>query len=423
MSSYTMRRAWAVVLALAVQGGTYAQETKPADVKPAEVAAVQPAADAAALKVIIKSVTGLVQVRKAEGEAWQPAKVDMELGAGAEFRTGPKSSVTFVIPPDQTVTLDRLGTMKVLQAIQQSGKITTDLGMKYGRTHYQIEHASQEHETTIRSPSSTLAVRGSDVVYQDDAFLAYAQGKGKLQFISDLQRKKMSFGSNVTARVTNDRPSAANVALAGATVDTRSAIRTEDEAALSESEPGVGGEDLRESRRRRDRTLELARQTIIGTATVPGPLDFQLSWFASGIANLDLIVTDPRGNVVSSTSTPAGKQPYQGEHYGDDQGTSGSGIETVSFPFFFRFGNYKVNVVHRGEPGKSADASLQLSVLQGPNVVEIKNLGNLGGGAGEIKLTPGQSFVTNVAPSVKQAVIDTAPVQNQSQQSLRSRKR
>ena len=35
--------------------------------------------------------------------------------------------------------------------------------MKYGRTHYDIEGAGLEHQSSIISPSSTLAVRGTNV--------------------------------------------------------------------------------------------------------------------------------------------------------------------------------------------------------------------------------------------------------------------
>src|SRR3954463_13763185 len=82
------------------------------------------------LKAKVTGVEGLVQVRMAEDQPWQKATLDMEVGENAEFRTGPKSAVRFAIPPDQTVTLDRLGTVKVLTAISQNGRLTTNLGMR-----------------------------------------------------------------------------------------------------------------------------------------------------------------------------------------------------------------------------------------------------------------------------------------------------
>ena len=46
----------------------------------------------------------------------------MVLGEQAEFRTGPRGAIQFIIPPDQTVTVDRLTTLKVLKAVQERGK-------------------------------------------------------------------------------------------------------------------------------------------------------------------------------------------------------------------------------------------------------------------------------------------------------------
>src|SRR6185437_13162042 len=61
------------------------------------------------LTATITGVEGLAQVREGEDQKWQPAKVGMVVGQGATFRTGPRSAIQFQIPPDQIVTLDRLG--------------------------------------------------------------------------------------------------------------------------------------------------------------------------------------------------------------------------------------------------------------------------------------------------------------------------
>src|SRR4051812_23400817 len=78
----------------------------------------QPATQEAkgALQVTVAEVKGNVQVRADDKAAWQPAKVGMVVDQGAEFRTGPRSSVRCTIPPDQSFTLDRLGTVKVMTA-------------------------------------------------------------------------------------------------------------------------------------------------------------------------------------------------------------------------------------------------------------------------------------------------------------------
>src|SRR5687767_8866096 len=113
-----------------------AQETT----RPATAPVTAPAtAPAAALTATITAVEGIVQVRADEQSPWQAAKPDMRLGEGAEFRTGPRSAVRFEIPPGQTITLDRLGTVKLIEAVRSQGSVKTDLGMRYGRVRYDIE--------------------------------------------------------------------------------------------------------------------------------------------------------------------------------------------------------------------------------------------------------------------------------------------
>src|SRR5258706_13945260 len=85
----------------------------------------------------------------------------MNVTEGAEFRTGPRSAVRVLIPPDQTITLDRLGVVKLMQAIQQGNVVKTKVGMPYGRTRYDIEEAGIEHPSQLLSPSSTLAIPGT----------------------------------------------------------------------------------------------------------------------------------------------------------------------------------------------------------------------------------------------------------------------
>ena len=145
----------------------------PADA-PAPAAPTDPAAPAAQgdlLKIQLSATQGNVQVRMTEADAWQPAKVGMELTIGAEIRTGLRSLCQFTIDGNHTITLDRLGVVKVLDAIKKDGKVKTDVGMKYGRTQYKVEANAAEHEAMVHAPSATLAVRGSLVTLEDnDAF-------------------------------------------------------------------------------------------------------------------------------------------------------------------------------------------------------------------------------------------------------------
>jgi len=199
----------------------FAQATNPANVEH--------------LKAKVTGVEGLVQVRMAEDQPWQKATLDMEVGENAEFRTGPKSAVRFVIPPDQTVTLDRLGTVKVLTAISDNGKLKTNLGMKYGRTRYDIEAAGREHESTIASPSSTLAVRGTKVsVFDQRPFPAEARSlTGRAEF-RDFKKRVFFGNKNAGTTIVNTTDAnAASTALTQTVIDPSIALaRSQAETAL-----------------------------------------------------------------------------------------------------------------------------------------------------------------------------------------------
>lgn len=166
------------------------------------------------LQITVTGVSGLVQVRPEEDQPWQPATVGMTLGAGAEFRTGPRSAVRFTMPPDQTVTLDRLGTVKVLTAVAEAGgKVTTDLGMKYGRTRYDIHAGGVEHASTIHTPSVALAVRGTQVGVQQD-FQAFAWSSENRAFFTgrDPRRPAIEFGAPTEVSDQTDGPAQENLA-------------------------------------------------------------------------------------------------------------------------------------------------------------------------------------------------------------------
>jgi|GEM_PF-1735611 len=166
-------------------GGIFGRALAQADAVPAPAPAPAPdpvvkpeaapkdpaAAPQAELEIKVVALQGMVQVRLTPDQPWQAAKVDMPLHIGAEIRTGLRSICQFTIDGNHTVTLDRLGVVKVLDAIKADGKVKTDVGMKYGRTQYKVEVGAAEHEARVHAPSATLAVRGSFVTLEDnDAF-------------------------------------------------------------------------------------------------------------------------------------------------------------------------------------------------------------------------------------------------------------
>src|SRR5262249_50500485 len=61
------------------------------------------------LQIEITGIEGIVQYRTGDDQKWQRAEVGMRLNENAELRTATRSAVQFLIPPDQTITLDRVG--------------------------------------------------------------------------------------------------------------------------------------------------------------------------------------------------------------------------------------------------------------------------------------------------------------------------
>jgi hypothetical protein len=342
---------------------------------PPELAAGQsPEADIENLQVIVVAVQGIVQVRTGEDQPWQTPVIDMVLSPGAEFRTGPRSMVQFVIPPSQVVTLDRLGTVKVIQAIREPGKITTNLGMKYGRTQYQVEAAGIEHDSKITSPAATLAVRGTVVsLYDQPPFTSEAVSyTGRAQF-TNLKRQTIAFGgTGRQSRVRGDDRGSAETAREDSFVD-----------------PGI-----RQARTESDREILLIQSLdpiLVTTASdviscltaflavdfrptitveenrtrqTPGELAFDMNWI--GAADLDLSIISPlgerlatfpfelgpNGQITCTFSTPI--VPSGGRIDFDDFGPFdpvaplNGGRETAYWPQNPPTGVYQIGVSHSG---------------------------------------------------------------------------
>jgi hypothetical protein len=107
--------------------------------------------------IAITGVERMVQVRDSSNKPWQKAIVGMNVTEGAEFRTGPKSAVRLAVPPDRTITLDRLGVVRLGDALREAERVPTR------RTSYDGEEAGIEQQSELVSPSSTLSIRGQKV--------------------------------------------------------------------------------------------------------------------------------------------------------------------------------------------------------------------------------------------------------------------
>jgi len=250
----------------------------------------RPAA-ATSLTATITAIEGIVQVRQNEDAPWQKATVGMKLSEGAEFRTGPRSAVRFEIPPDQTVTLDRLGTVKLIEAIQKQDTVKTDLGMKYGRVRYDVEAAGLAHDSNIHSPGSALAVRGTRVsLYDQPPFAPQATSLTGRAAFRNARRQMVGFGGKAKASVTAEQTSPA-------------------QSALVESMLQIPDFQHNEQQIRELRFLFSQGGAVFGndaTSTVPvsnaqlpsllgGHLDFVLRWNQPTDADLNIFVRTPLG--------------------------------------------------------------------------------------------------------------------------------
>jgi hypothetical protein len=152
------------------------------------------------LPITITGVEGMVQFREGSDKPWQKATVGTTVTEGAEFRTGPRSAVRVLIPPDQTITLDRLGVIKLMQVIQDGNTVKTKVGMPFGRTRYDIEAAGLEHQSELVSPSSTLAIRGTKVsIYDQPPFAPSAVSlTGRAEYRT--AKRQVAFGGKNAGR-------------------------------------------------------------------------------------------------------------------------------------------------------------------------------------------------------------------------------
>lgn len=325
------------------------------------------------LKVTIAEVSGNVQVRSDDTQPWQPAKVGAVVGEGAEFRTGPRSSVRCTIPPDQSFTLDRLGTVKVLQALKDGNKLKTDMLMKYGRTKYSVEAAGLEHEGTIASPSGTLAVRGTVVsMYDQPPFVPEAVSYTGQAHFRDIHRQ-VNFGGANAGKQTLDtsKDSAAETALNNGVIDPKFAgARTNSERQFIASEVARGGVV----------SFDPIAQIAVVTGgtpirddnqlvkTLPGKLDIVARWFGPADVNLEVFV-DLRNPLQALLNSPNGFQAseflYPG--YGLNHSKSGGTI-----PFDHRGGpNGGTEIAFWNTPPKGAVYGVGALLISG-NPVDLK---------------------------------------------------
>jgi hypothetical protein len=324
-----------------------------------------------AVTATVTSVKGNVAVHANEAAAFEPATVGMKLEQGAIIRTGLRSVVQFLIGKDEQITVDRLGEVTLLQAILNQGKAKTDLGMKYGRVRYDIQDTDLQHDSKVRSPGSTLAIRGTDVTYEDQApwVPTAISREGRAEF-RNFRRQAVAFGGRKRASVAADKQGPAQQALSTTKADPRGTFagRTATEDELNLTIQPLGGADAVVQRAVQDVLRGFAlgpNASAIGVVNGLGPLEFTLEWSSVGgnfgPTDLNLTITDPKGQVLSAANPIVGSGVDQGQHFGDDPGTRGIGGERAAWGEFFPAGKYTLRAVHAG----GEDAQVTLTAFQG----------------------------------------------------------
>lgn len=376
-------------------------QAPPTDPPPAEAA---PAAlPDGPLRVIVSAISGNVQVRQDSSQPWAPAAVGQEYQEGVEFRTGVRSVVKFKIPPDSDLTIDRLGVVKILRAAIQDGTIKTDVGMKYGRARYDIETAGRVHDAKIRSSTSVLAIRGTDVILDDTpGFPVQAVSvTGRARFSDTNTGRSASLGSpnattpskldSTTGSVTG---TAVNQALPPAPINN---LRTNPENRLVANIPqlgsvpppvGIGGAG--QSAAPGGATQPPSSGTVPPPPTnpnlIPGRLEFALTW--SGNADLQIGVISALGEPITTnpsnvqgipsrgTGPAVASAPSGGVASADNKGAGGGGTESVTWANGFPAGRYDFGVKYAAG---QASAQYKIDVIVNGVTLDPSTTGTLTG--------------------------------------------
>ena len=279
------------------------------------------------LQATVTGVEGMVQVRESSDKPWQRATVGMTVGEGAEFRTGPRSAVRVLIPPDQTITLDRLGVIKLMQVLQEGNTIKTRVGMPFGRTRYDIEAAGLEHQSELVSPSSTLAIRGTVVsIYDQPPFAPSAVSlTGRAQYRT--AKRQIAFGGKGQGRtdVSSTSDSAAELSLLQTFVDPQAFGRPAADQRLISQLQSKGDIVLRNGELALAFGPAVSDKQLQDIIAGQGRFNISLRWFGPG--DFDLFVLTPNP-VADQPAFTLGNPSYNGSIF-KDIGVFGAGAGTT----------------------------------------------------------------------------------------------
>jgi hypothetical protein len=331
-----------------------------------------------AMQITITGVEGMVQVRDSSDQPWRKAMVNMTVSEGAEFRTGPRSAVRVLIPPDQTITLDRLGVVKLMQAIKQGNVVKTKVGMPYGRTRYDIEEAGIEHQSELVSPSSTLAIRGTKVSIYDQPPFAPSAVSLTGRAVYTTAKRQIAFGGKGAGKtdVSSQSDSAAQLSLLQTFVDPNSHFgRPEADQKLINQLQAKGDIVLNNGQLALATGPAVSDKQLTDLISGQGRFNISLRWFGPGDFDLFVLTNDIntgqpytlgnpsyKGSVFKDVGlfsgdngvapVTAAKTPDGGQIKFDQVAFGGGGIELASWNTPVPQVGYTIAIVYYDQRGK-----------------------------------------------------------------------
>ena len=392
---------------------------------------------AAPLQITVTGVEGIVQVRDASDKPWQKATVGMNVTEGAEFRTGPRSAVRVLIPPDQTITLDRLGVVKLMQAIQQGNVVKTKVGMPYGRTRYDIEEAGIEHQSQLVSPSSTLAIRGTKVSVYDQPPFAPSAVSLTGRAVYTTAKRQVAFGGKGQGKTdvssTTDNPG--QFALLQTFVDPNSNFgRPPTDQKLINHLQAKGDIVTRNGELAVAFGPAVTDKALTDIIAGQGRFNISLRWFGPGDFDLFVLTNDPKTGQPYTLGNPsykgsvfkdiglfgqegtapvtAAKTPDGGQIKFDQVAFGGGGLELASWNTPVPQVGYTVAVLYYDQRGKIANYPLRQNFrvdafLDGKAQPVLTNFDEIvAGTATELKFGPTYQGTASLVDSEKVLVID-----------------
>lgn len=116
--------------------------------------------------LILQAVVMKVEGARAQWKAgldseWKSAAVNDILPTGAEIRTGRDSTITLRIGMNASMLIDRTSRIVLPEMIQSGDVLRTRVTMKYGLADVKVDHVGLANDFEIKTPSATLAVKGT----------------------------------------------------------------------------------------------------------------------------------------------------------------------------------------------------------------------------------------------------------------------